>query len=225
MVAAASTAGIALSDIFREIDEELRRDNLEQLWKKYGKYIIVLGVVIVVATAAVMGWRAYQQRQAENAGTQYAAALDLARQGKDADAAAAFGVLAQNSTGGHRLLARFEEAAAKLRTGDTAGAQAIYDQLAADSATPPEFRDVATVLAARYALDKGDPQLVVAKLQPLAASTSPWHGVAQEMIALAELKAGDKTKARADFEALSKDATLPSTLRERAGIMAQSLSP
>jgi len=214
-----------LSDIFREIDEELRRDNLEQLWKRYGKYVVVLAVLVVLATAAVMGWRSYQERQATASGTQYQAALDLARQGKDADAAAAFAVLAQSSASGRALLARLEEAAAKIRASDVAGATAIYDQIASDTATPAEYRNVATMLWARYALEQSDPKLVIAKLQPLAAPTSPWTGLARETIALAELKAGDSAKARADFDAIAKDDALPGALKERAGIMAESLAP
>lgn len=214
-----------MSDIFREIDEELRRDNLQQLWKKYGNYVIALAVLIVVATAAVMGWRAYQDKQREAQGAQYAAALDLAHQGKDADAAAAFAELAQKADSGRVVLARLEEAASKVDTGDTAGAIAVYDQITADNSIDPAFRDAATLLAARYTLDKGDPQTVVAKLQPLTAPTNAWHGLALELTAVAELKAGDTAKARAAFDALSKDPTSPQGVRERASGMLAALPP
>lgn len=214
-----------MSDIFREIDEELRRDNLQQLWKKYGNYVIALAVLVVVATAAVMGWRAYQDKQREAQGVQYAAALDLARQGKDADAAAAFGSLAQTAYSGRAVLARFEEAASKVDTGDVPGAIAIYDQIAADGSVDQAFRDAATVLSARYTLDKGDTQAVIAKLQPLAAGAGPWHGLALELTALAEMKAGETAKARGDFEALSKDTTAPQGVRQRASAMLETLAP
>lgn len=214
-----------MSDIFREIDEELRRDSLQQLWQHYGKYIIGLAVVIVIATAGVMGWRSYQDRQAAASGTQYAAALDLQRQGKASDAAAAFAEVAQHSASGLAVLARFEEAASKVKAGDAAGAEALYDQLAADGSVTPEFHDAATVLAARYGLDKGDPKAVIAKLQPLAAGTSPWHALAAETIALAELKAGDTAKAKADFEALAKDGSVSQSIKERATVMAQTIAP
>ena len=151
--------GFALSDIFREIDEELRRDSLAQLWKKYGNYVIGLAVLIVVATAAVVGWRTYQDKQRETQGGEYASALDLARQGKDADAAAAFASLAQKADAGRAVLARFEEAASKVNTGDVAGAIALYDELAATNSLDSAFRDTAALLSARYTIDKGDPQI------------------------------------------------------------------
>lgn len=225
MVAALCPYGFALSDIFREIEEELRRDSLAQLWKKYGNYVIGLAVLVVVATAAIVGWRTYQDKQREAQGGEYASALDLARQGKDADAAAAFGLLAQKADAGRAVLARFEEAASKVNTGDVAGAITVYDQLASDNSIDGAFRDTATLLAARYTIDKGDPKTAIAKLQPLTAPTNAWHGLAQELTALAELKSGDKAKAQKDFDSLGKDTTAPQAVRQRAAAMAEALAP
>jgi hypothetical protein len=184
-----------------------------------------LAVVVVIATAAVTGWRAYKYRQHEAEGARFAAALDLAHQGKTADAAAAFSAMAETSDTGRATLGRLEAAADKAVAGDPDGAIAIYDKMSADTSVDPVFRDVATLLAGRYALDKGDPASVIARLQPLTNAASPWHGMAQELTALAELKSGDKTKARADFETLSKDNTLTQGLRQRATGMVQVLGP
>ena len=214
-----------MSDIFREIDEDLRRDNLAQLWKKYGNYVIALAVLIVVATAAIVGWRTYQDKQREAQGGEYAAALDLARQGKDSDAAAAFATLAQTADVGRATLARFEEAASKINSGDVAGGIAAYDQLAGDNSVDAAFRDAATLLSARYTLDKGDPKAAIAKLAPLTAPTNAWHGLALELTALAEFKSGDKAKAQKDFEALGKDTTAPQAVRQRSAAMAEALAP
>ncbi len=214
-----------MSDIFREIDEELRRDSLQQLWTRYGKYVIGLAVVVVIATAAVMGWREYKYRQYQEQGARFGAALDLARQGKNADAADAFTALAQNADRGRASLARLEAAASKAASGEADGAIAIYDQLAGDNSADQVFRDMATLLAARYALDKGDPATVVARLQPLTNAANPWHGLAVELTALAELKSGDKAKARADFDGLAKDNTVTQGVRQRAAGMVQVLGP
>ncbi len=213
-----------MSDIFREIDEELRHDNLHQLWAKYGKYVFALAVAAVLATAAFAGWREYQARQNEAAGVRYAAALELARQGKNAEAADAFAVLAQGA-GGRAALARLTEAGLKAQSGDVAGAIAAYDELAADGAADPIFRDVATLLAARYTLDKGDPQAVIAQLASLTNASSPWHGLALELTAAAELKGGDKAKAQADFALLAKDNSVSQGVRQRAAEMQAALAP
>jgi hypothetical protein len=217
--------GFLLSDIFREIDEELRRDSVQQLWKKYGNYIIALAVLIVVATAGVVGWRSYQDRQRETQGAEYMAALNLAHAGKEGDAAAAFSSLAEKADAGRAILARLEAAASKINSGDVPGAIALYDEIASDRAVDQGFRDAATLLAARYTLDKGDPQTAIAKLQPLTAPTNAWRGLALELVALAELKSGDSAKAHADFDTLAKDVTVAQGVRQRAAEMAETLGP
>lgn len=214
-----------MSDIFREIDEELRRDNVQQLWARYGRYVVALAVLSVLVTGGAMGWREYQARQREAEGVRYAAALDLARQGKNTEAADAFAALAQGASAGRSALARLESAAAKVRAGDIDGAIALYDGVAGDSSAEPAFRDIATLYSARYSLDKGDAGAVVSRLQALTNATSPWHGLALELTAAAELKAGDKAKARADFELLAKDNSVSQGVRQRAAEMQTTIVP
>lgn len=214
-----------MSDIFREIDEELRRDNLQQLWTRYGKYVVALAVLAVIATAAVVGWREYRFRQRQAEGVRFEAALDLAHQGKNAEAGDAFAALAQDASGGRAALAQLEEAAAKVQAGDVDGAVVAYDKLAADGSTDAVFRDVATLLSARYGLDKGDPRAIVTRLEPLTNAASPWHGLALELSAVAELKSGDTAKARADFELLAKDNSVSQGVRQRAAEMQAALGP
>lgn len=213
-----------MSDIFREIDEELRHDNIQQLWAKYGKYVFALAILAVLLTAAFVGWRQYQERQRETEGVRFQAALALASQGKTAEAADAFAVLAQGDSG-RAALARLAEAGLKVQAGDVDGAIAAYNQLAADGGADPVFRDVATLLAARYALDKGDPKAVMAQLAPLTAPTSPWRGLALELTATAELKSGDKAKAQADFASLAKDNSVSQGVRQRAAEMQAAITP
>jgi hypothetical protein len=213
-----------VSDIFQEVDEELRRENFAKLWARYGKYVIALAVLLVLATAGVVQWRQYQQHQREAEGARYVGALNLARQGKDRDAADAFAALARQASGGHATLARLEEAALKARAGDVEGAIAGYDALAADGSVDPLYRDVATLLSAQYALKNGDPKAIIAKLAPLTNADNPWHPSALELTALAELKAGDRTAARATYQRLADDLTAPQGLRARATEMLTALA-
>jgi hypothetical protein len=79
-----------MSDIFQEVDEAVRREKLEKLWKRYGNFVIAAAVVVLLA---VGGWRGYQwwdAKQAAQAGAAFDAAAELADQGKTEDAEAAF---------------------------------------------------------------------------------------------------------------------------------------
>lgn len=213
-----------MSDIFQEIDEELRRENFAKLWQRYGGYVIALAVLIVVAVAAMVGWRAYQLRVRQVEGERYALALDLARQGKDKDAMDVFAELGRQAHGGHATLARLEEAALKAKSGDTKGALALYDVLIADGAADPAYRDLARLQAAQDELKDGDPQAVIARVAPLASAATPWHATALELTALAQLKAGNKVDARAVYQRIADDLAAPQGLRARAAEMAAVLA-
>ena len=213
-----------VSDIFHEIDEELRRENFAKLWTRYGKYVIALAVLIVLATAGVTEWREYQRHQREAQGARYVTALDLARQGKDKDAADEFALIARDAAGGRAVLARFEEAALKAKSGDSQGAAALYGALAADSSVDQVYRDAATLLAAQYELKSGDTKAVIARLAPLTALTNPWHPSALELTALAQLKSGDRKAAVTTYRRVADDLGAPQDLRARATEMIAALA-
>ncbi|HZB90691.1 MAG TPA: tetratricopeptide repeat protein [Stellaceae bacterium] len=213
-----------MSDIFQEVDEELRREQFARLWARYGKYVIVAAVLVVLATAGVTQWRQYRKHQREAEGARYIAALDLARAGKDKDAADAFSVIAREAGGGHAMLARLQEAALKERAGDIGGAVVVYKGLAADTALDPAYRDLATLLAAQDELRSGDPKAVIAQLAPLTSASSPWHPTALELTALAQLKSGDKAAARATYQRIADDLSAPQNLRARATEMITALA-
>jgi len=214
--------GPFVSDIFREIDEELRRDNFLKLWQRYGNYLIALAVVVVVATALVVGWREYLARERQAEGVRFAAAIDLADRGKFKEAIDAFSAMSQNATGGRFVLSRFATAALKAKQGDGPGAIAIYDQIAADGSNERIYRDLATMFSARYAIDK-DPKAALQQLQPLTDAANPWHPTALELTALAQLKEGDKAAAQKTYKQLADDLTVPAGLRARATEMVAAL--
>ncbi len=212
-----------MSDIFQEIEEDLRRDKLAKLWARYRLHLVLLVVAVMLGISGYTGWTQYQASQRQAEGTRFAAALDLVRDGKNQEAVAAFTDLANRAGGGHAVLAKLEEAALKTQAGDEAGALALYDQISSDSSLEPQYRDAATLLYARAALDHGDPKALVERLKPLTDGANPWHGLALEFTALAQLKSGDKGAARATYQRLVGDQTAPAGTRSRATQMLAAL--
>jgi hypothetical protein len=212
-----------VSDIFREIDEELRRDNLLKLWQRYGKYIIAAVVVALIVAGGVVAWRdhQYKQRQAESA--RYAAALTLLREGKEAEAAKVFQSIAQEG-GGYGQLAVFEGADLAAKAGDRTAAVAAYDRIASSSDVDPEFRDLAVLLSVMNALPDGDPKAAIDRLKPLTEPANPWHASALELTAAARLKSGDKPGALDIYKKLADDLAAPEGVRARAAEMAAALA-
>lgn len=205
-----------MADIFREVDEDLKREEYLKLWRKYGRFVIAAVALAVIATAAVVGWRQYQERQRLELGRQYQAALTSAESGRTDQALAAFAALAEKGTG-YGTLAAFQEAALKAEQGELAAAAAAYDRVAQDPDVDERLRKIATILSVLHELDAGEPEALMARLEPLAAEDSPWRHSARELTALAALRAGQTDRARDLLTRLVDDQTAPAGVRTRAG--------
>lgn len=211
-------------DIFDEVDEELRAERAQQLLKRYSGLIIAAVLVIVGAVAGWQGWHWYEARQDQAAATEYLTAMTLAdataagsSAANRAAAIAAFDRLTTTAPEGYRTLARLRQAALKAEAGDKAGAAALWDQVAGDTSADPLLRDLASLLWAEHQIDSGDPALVEARLKPLAAPDNPWHALAQEQLALLDIRQGKTDAAKATLRRLAQDTTAPNGVRGRAG--------
>jgi len=212
-----------VSDIFREIDEELRRDNLFKLWSRYGRYIVALAVLVLVAAGGIMAWRDHQLSERRAQSMRYSSALSLVREGKDADAAKVFAVIAQES-GGYAMLASFEEAELLAKSGDRKAAAAAYDRIAVTGGLDSVFRELAALLSVMQGTSDADPQSIIDRLAPMTSAGNPWRSTALELTAAARLKAGDKSGALEIYKTLADDLAAPQGMRARAAEMAAALA-
>ena len=212
-----------MSDIFREIDEELRRDNLLKLWSRYGRYIIAIAVLALAVAGGIVAWRDHQLSERRAQSARYAGALTLARDGKEADAVKVFAAITQEG-GGYAVLASFEEAALLATSGDHEAAAAAYDRIAAANALDPSLRGLAVLLSVMQRMPEADPHSTIDRLAPLTASGNPWRPTAVELTALARLKSGDKSGALDLYKSLADDLAAPQSLRARAAEMAVALA-
>jgi hypothetical protein len=213
-----------VSDIFQEVDEEVRRERLEKLWKQYGNYIIA---ALVVVLACIGAWRAYiywEERKATEAGAAYEAATTLADQGKHAEAQAAFAKLASEGTAGYRTLARFREAA-QLGLSDAKAAVAAYDALVADGSLGRTLQDLAAVRAGLLLVDTASYQELRTRLEPLTAADRPFRHSARELLAFGAWRAGDNAAANQWINAVYSDPETPGGIRNRIDMLAALLPP
>jgi hypothetical protein len=203
-----------VTDIFQEVDEEVRREQLKKLWARYQNYIIAAGVVILLG---VSGWRAYdwwETRKAAEAGAAYEAAIQLSSQGKHAEAEAAFAKLAADSTTAYRALAQVR-AAAEIAQTDPKAAVAAYDKIAADTSLTLELRDLAAMRAGALMIDSGSYADARSRLEPLTGAGHTFRHTARELLALAAWRAEDAAAAKRWIDMISSDAETPPDERSR----------
>lgn len=208
---------------FREVDEELRRDQMKGFWLRYGWLVggaVILGLAIF---AGVLAWRHHQQQKTGLAGEQFTQALYDIGQGKRAAATATLDTLSKGPIDGYRAAARMALAAAALEKGDNKAAIAQYQAVAADDGLARPFRDVALIRRTLLEFDTLPPATVVARLKPLAVEGNPWFGSAGELVALSYIKLGKRELAGPLFAAIARDPGVPEGLRSRALRMAGAL--
>ena len=213
-----------MSELFDEVDEEVRREQLKKLWDKYS-IVIIAGALLIIA--AVGGWRGYQYLEAQKAaeaGAAFDAAIDLAEQNKHAEAQAAFDKIATTAPSGYRMLARLRAAAEVAARDPKAGAK-LYDDIAVDGSVGTVQQDLARIRAAGLLIDtESYPNM----LQRLEAATKPdatFRHTARELLALSAWRANDTAAARQWLEMIANDGATPSAMRSRAEALQALLPP
>jgi hypothetical protein len=191
-------------NIFSEVDEELRRERMRNLWRLFAPYVIGAAIAIVALVAAYEGWNWWQNSNAARSSDAFYSAIDLAGSGDIAGAQAALETLAEDGSGQYPVLARFRQASLLAGDGKTDEAVAAYDALAA-TISNRRLRDLALVLAAFVLVDGGDVAPVEARVGGLTTPDNPMRNSAREALGLAQYAAGDIDTARATFEAIAAD--------------------
>jgi hypothetical protein len=213
-----------VSELFDEVDEEVRREQLKKLWDKYSIYIIAAALLII---AAVGGWRAYQYleaKKAAEAGAAFDAAIELSEQNKHAEAEAAFEKLATTAPWGYRMLARLR-AAAEVATRDPQAGARMYDDIAADRSIGAVQQDLARIRAAGLLLDTASYPSMLQRLEVATKPDATFRHTARELLALSAWRANDAAAARQWLDMIANDAETPSAMRSRAEALQALLPP
>lgn len=213
-----------MSELFNEVDEEVRREQLKKLWDRYSIYIVVAAILVV---AAVGGWRGYEYLEAQKAAEASAAfdaAIELADQNKGTEAEAAFDKVATTAPSGYRMLARLRAAGEVAARDPKAGAK-LYDDLAADRSIGAEQQDLARIRSAGLLLDTDTYPNILQQLEAAAKPEATFRHTARELLALSAWRANDTTAARQWLDMIANDGETPSAMRQRAELLQALLPP
>ncbi len=213
-----------MSDIFNEVDEELRRDRAVELFNRYRPHMIILTLAIVLGVSGYKSWQWYSARKQARASEAFSAAEHLLENGAYKDAEKAFAEFAAKAPRGYKAMAMLEEAAAAARTGKTAEAAKLYMQ-ASKSLTDPLYKDLAILRAALATADELSLADLDARLSPLTGPGRPYRFTARELLAAKAFEEGDLKRARQEYSYLSLALDAPTGARNRAGQALAVLGP
>lgn len=213
-----------ISETFvREVDENLRRDQVRDFFKAYGNLLAVVVVLFLAASGGFIWWKQHQVQQHGEQVEKLAQIYKDAGSGNISQLPQQLDDLAKSNSKAVRAQARFVRAALALQQSDQKTAIAIFKELAGDTDLPQPYRNAALLRETELEFDQLQPQEVVTRLQPLAKPGEPWFGSAGELTALALIKQGKKQEAGQMFAAIGKDNSVPETIRARAVQIAGSL--
>ncbi|KAB0540160.1 MULTISPECIES: tetratricopeptide repeat protein [Pseudochrobactrum] len=203
----------------REVNEELRSEQVRAVWRRFGPVLIGGAVAVVIGTAGYVGYEYWRESKAAVSGDQFLTALDLAGEKKTDEALSALKKLETEGAGSYPVLAQLRTATLLEQKKDMAGAVTAFDAVAADSKAPVALRDVAKLRAAYILVDTGSYEDVAKRAETLSADGNPMRGSAREVLGLAAYKAGRADDARKLFQQNADDAAIPANLRQRANTM------
>ena len=208
----------------REVDDELRRDQLQGFWKRWGRWLTG-GLIASLALFATYLWWDHQKTQkAGLEGETLLQVLDALGAGKSASAEAQLKTLSTSKNSGYHASARMALAALKLQNGDNKGASAEFSGVINDGSIAQPWRDLALIRQTATEFDALKPDEVISRLKMLSVAGNPWFGSAGEMVALSYAKLGKPQLAVKLFDEMAKDESVPETIRSRAVQMRSSLA-
>ena len=211
-----------MSDIFREVEEEVRRDQYEKLWLKYRDHVIAAAALVIIGVAGYQLYRVYEQRETTKASVAYEAASQLLESHQAKAAEPQFAALSRSAPSGYAKLSQLAQADALFAADQHNAALQVYKQIADQS--DPYISAVARLHAAWTIVDGAPRSELDAMLAPLTDPTSPWHDLAQEILAYADVRAGNSTAALKTYQQLAADPNAPSGLQTRVKAMVRFLN-
>jgi hypothetical protein len=216
-----------LSDdsLFREVDEEFRRDQALGLWKQWGNYVVAVALAVILGVSAFKGWEYWQTHRAETAGTGYHQALSHLEQNRTDQAQTIFANLASDGHQGYASLARLHLAGILAEQGEVEEAVAAYDAVANDGSAAREFRDLARVRAGYLLAETASAEDLQARLSVIDGPDSPWRNAVREIVASAHYRTGNLMEADRLMNEILADPEAPQSMRQRAQMMVQLLEP
>ena len=209
----------------KEVDDELRREQLTNFFTRYGWWIIGGIVLVLGAVGGYLWWSGRQLAARESAGetlVAVAAQQDAGGQGYNA-IKPQIDSLAGSNIEGYRAAALFARANGQARSNDVAGALATLRGIAEDQSLDQVYRDAALLRRTQLEFDRLQPAEVIRRLSPMANGDGAWASAAGELVGAAHIKMNRPDLAGPVFVRISRNENAPASLRQRASLMAGSL--
>lgn len=210
--------------LLREVVEDVKNEQLQQIWNKYGLFIIIGIALILTATVSFESFRNWQARKSQELSNAYSIALSLQNQGRWDESLEIYNALAEKASGIYADIAKMQIANVYLEQDRKDDAAVVLQALIDDKAALPQIKEIAALKLASYKLDNNAPANEVSGLLTPLIQDSESADIARELLAMLYIREKNMDQAQAEYQKIASSATASDSLKARALDMINLLS-
>ena len=136
-----------MADIFDEVSEELKQDQLIKLWKKYSKFIIILILFIIISLVSYQAYVIWNKKKIEAISEQYFQALEKLEDKNYSKSHSLFLNNSQNRESGYSILSLFGLAETNYQNGKIDEMILNYKSIYDDESIDIYYRNLSRILS------------------------------------------------------------------------------
>ena len=210
--------------LLREVIDDVKNEQLQQMWNKYGLYIIIGIALILTVTISFESIKSWREKKNQEISNSYSIALSLHNQGRLDESLDLYNSLASRDLGIYDDLAKIQIANVYFEQGKTDDAINVLELMTKGSDTVDQMKKIATLKLISYKLDNNAPAQEISNLIATISDDEESSGIAKEMLAMLYVRENDLLKAKEEYQKIIASGSAPDNLKSRALDMINLLS-
>ena len=198
-----------MSDVFQEVDEDIRQERYKTIWKRYRYYFISIIMVLIIAVATNAFLRHQNFKKVNERSEKFFNAISISNSNSDEALKLLneFSTTELKSSQYNVVLSLFIEAAINREKKDFSAALNVYSQIAKMENIDIFYIDYANLSAAETLISSGDIEAAIVMLEMLIKDNSALLLIAKEYLGYVEISKGNYEKSKTLFEEIYEDAS------------------
>lgn len=199
----------------KEVDAELKNDQIKAFWKKYRFLLIGLAALAIVIAIGFELYQSWWTKTRLSESDQFETAAVLSYQGQYDTALKNLTDLSENGKTDYRYLADLKRAAILIQKNENETAFNLLNALINNKNAPEEFKSIAQLSLAGHQIDIQKPEDIQIQLQPLLNESNPFYGSAAELMAIIYLKQNNQDAAKNILNQALQSTSVPLNVKQR----------
>ena len=206
-----------MSDIFQEVDKELREEKYKTIWAKYKYYIIGILIIFIFGVGFNSFWKQYASNEINDRSSRFFAAMELAQEDKTSSILMLQEFISKEKKSAeyHAMIASFAEAAIRRSEKDFSGALKIYDDIGNNNISV-FYKDFAKLSSSEMLIASKNISEAKIRLEELSSSSSDLKFIAKEYLGYILINDGNLSKAKDIFKSLAEEASVSLNMKNRS---------